>query len=1143
MSNSQVFNTHLVLAVAILMFSVSASAQFGASIEGTVQDNSGAVVAGAAVTVTNQGTGTSFTAQSSPTGVYRVSGLTPGMYTVAVQASSFAQQTLKDVQVEAEAPRGLNVQLSPEQATQSVTVTASGGGASLQTEDADVSGSISAQEVQQLPQFGNDPYELLRLSPGVFGVGAQQANGAGLNLPNTTGPGSSAISIFQTENQVPISANGQRLSSNDYLIDGVSVNSQTWGGAAVITPNDDAVQEMRVTSATYAADTGRNSGATVQVVTKTGTNNFHGDAFFLYQDPGLNAYDGWAGPVSLNGTTTKVEDKWREYGGSVGGPILKNHLFFFASYEGLHSFNTTYSTPTYIFTPEFNQLAGSVRPNSFVNTMLNAPNSFPRVAQQLTPSCAQFVTANWPCQIVNNELDIGSPSGSDRQYVPVFGSNPALQAGGGPDGIPDLEYARLAEPVTNIPNQYNARLDYVTGPHQISWTGLMSRGDQTTYTLSTAPAYDLHYSPLNGATTLAWVWNITPTWLNDLRGNATRWAYNELNKNTGVNWGLPYVYVQNMPGGVPNINISPASSTETPADFAENTFEVRDTATRILGRHAIKFGGEVRREQNNDNLAGGDRPAYAFAGPWNLFNDTPIYEGIYINPATGGLAQTQRYFRTGDYALFVQDDFKLTPNLTLNVGLRWEYFTPLTEKYGNLSNLVVGSDPTTGLLDAVAERVSQYTNPDWNNFAPRFGFAWSPSRFNNKTVLRGGVGMAYDRVYDGIITPSREDPPGASVNFGLCCGTAGPPADGFGTPFDSGLIVLGTSANSIYDYPVSPNLSTLMPLGPNNLPVPGAQLGGLEIYGAPRNFPNPYVWIYSLEVQQELPQKLIFTVGYQGSQTRKELRLLDQNFVYAKVNPGISNAYFATPDVNGNFNALNANLRRNYKNLQFAFNYRWSKSLDDLSYGGPGAVTNQTYPQNQNYEYGPSDYDTTNYANGSVVYRLPFFDHRSNLLGEALGGWTVSGIATYNSGLPWTPVSTQSCLEVASQCLSPYRPTAVLQPLVYSNSVHALETPGVNFPGGGPAYFNQTPGIPAVGRNSLRGPSFRSVDLSLAKMFRVNESANLELRADAFNIFNITNLSPFNFGDSNTVINNPVFGQGLTATAGRVLELEGRFRF
>lgn len=287
---------------------------------------------------------------------------------------------------------------------------------------------------------------------------------------------------------------------------------------------------------------------------------------------------------------------------------------------------------------------------------------------------------------------------------------------------------------------------------------------------------------------------------------------------------------------------------------------------------------------------------------------------------------------------------------------------------------------------------------------------------------------------------------------------------------------------------------------------------------------------------------MIFTVGYQGSETRKELRLLNQNYVYASVNPSVTAAFFATPDVNGNFNALNVNLRRNFANWQFAFNYRYSKSLDDLSYGGPGFVTNQTYPQNQDFEYGPSDYDTTHYANGSVVYRLPWFNHRSNLMGEALGGWTISGIFTYDSGLPWTPVSTQTCLQVASQCLSPYRPSAVLQPLVYSNSFHAL-TSGANFPGGGPAYFDQTPGIPAVGRNSLRGPGFHSIDLSIAKMFRVTETVNVEMRADAFNVFNITNLSPFNFGDPNTVINNPVFGQALTATAGRVLELEGRFRF
>jgi len=1125
--------------ILVLLISVpQALAQYGSSLQGTVTDQTGAAVAGAQVTATNQATGIAHVAQTSDTGFYSIPGLPPGNYSVTVEAASFKNTTTPNVVIAAENVRGLNVSLEPGPTEQSVTVTA--GAAELETESASVNGTISATEVQNLPQFGSDPYELVRLTPGVFGTGGRTANGGSLSLPNTTGPAGSNLSIFQTENQLPVVSNGQRLSSNSYWLDGVSINSQTWGGAAVVTPNQDSVQEMKISSSEYSADIGRNSGTTVQVITKNGTNDFHGGAEFLYQDPGLNAFSGWSGPVSLNGKPTKVENKWREYGGSLGGPILKNHLFFFASYQGLHSNSISYSDPGYIFTQQFNQTVTAARPGSFVNTILSVPNSFPRTYAVLTPTCAQFTAASWPCQVVGNGLDIGSPYQTDGTYVPMFSGSGSAFAGGGLDGVPDLEYVITQNPTISKPNQFNGRIDYNVGPHQFMWSGLLSKGNQITNPTTTAPAYDFHYYPENGASTLAWIWTISPTWLNDLRGNVTRWAYNQLSRNSGINWGIPYVYVQNLPGGVANINVTTTSTPNTPAVFAENTFEIRDTVNKIWGRHALKFGGEFTREQNNDDLAGGDRPAYAFAGPWNLANNTPIFEGVHIDPNTGGLAITQRYYRTSDEALFFQDDLKLRPNLTLNLGIRYEYFSPMSEAHGQLSNLIVGSDINTGLLDASAQHVSQNYRPDKNNFAPRLGFAWSPVRLNGKTVVRGGFGVAYDRVYEALFIPSREDPPGGDINFGLCCGTA---STEFGTPYDNNLIVLGTSSNSIYGYPVSPNLTTLMPLGPNNLPQAGAAFGSVEIYGAPQNFPNPYVFLYSLDVQQELPAKLVLDVGYQGSETRKEIRLLNQNFVYNQVNPAVSAAFFPTPDVTGNFNALILSLRRNVERWQFAFNYRWSKSMDELSFGGPGFVTNQTYPRNQKFEYGPSDFDTTNYANLAVTYETPMIKDRSSLWNEALGGWEISGIFTANTGLPWTPMTTQTCLQVASQCLSPYRPSAVLQPPVYSSSFSALTIPGKNFPGGGPAYYDLTPGIPAVGRNSFRGPGFHSIDMSLGKNFRITERVNFEARANAFNVFNITNLSPFNFGDSNTIINNPLFGQALTATAGRVMELEGRVRF
>jgi hypothetical protein len=315
--------------------------------------------------------------------------------------------------------------------------------------------------------------------------------------------------------------------------------------------------------------------------------------------------------------------------------------------------------------------------------------------------------------------------------------------------------------------------------------------------------------------------------------------------------------------------------------------------------------------------------------------------------------------------------------------------------------------------------------------------------------------------------------------------------------------------------------------------------------------PNPYTFVYSLEIEQQLPANFVLTMGYQGSETRKETRLLNQNYVFSTPNPVLAGGVFLVePDINGNFNALLVRLNRRFSHgFQLLTNYRWSKSNDELSYGGPGFVTNQTFPSNLKLEYGPSDFDVRHYVNAAAIWDLPFA-RGNNLLGTLLGGWQLSGIFTYNTGLPWTPVQSAYCLPQPGQCISPTRPTQVIATPVYSSSTSALSTPGVNFPGGGAAYFASPPGstVPAIGRNSFRGPGFRSVDMSIQKNFRLNtaglpEGAFIQLRMNAYNVFNILNLTPFNFGDSNTNYLDPTFGLAESATSGRVLELEARFQF
>lgn len=284
------------LGFALLSATVVSFSQFRAGVEGTVTDASGAAVPGAAVTLRNNQTGATRKTTTNSRGFYTFTFLPPGSYTATASKGGFKTTTLNNVGVAAQQTQGLNITLSLGTVSQRVTVSARTNPA-FQTQSASISGTITNQQIKALPQIGGDPYELIRLAPGVFGDGQRQGNGNAENLPNTTGPGGSNLDIFEVENQIPIVANGQRLSENNYKVDGVSVNSLTWGGAAVLTANQDSVQEMDVSSVSYDAQNGRNSGALIDVVTKSGTNQFHGDGNFLRQSPGLNAYNSWGGGV------------------------------------------------------------------------------------------------------------------------------------------------------------------------------------------------------------------------------------------------------------------------------------------------------------------------------------------------------------------------------------------------------------------------------------------------------------------------------------------------------------------------------------------------------------------------------------------------------------------------------------------------------------------------------------------------------------------------------------------------------------------------------------------------------------------------------------------------------------------------------
>jgi hypothetical protein len=1186
----------LFISTIIAFLPATAFAQYGASLEGTVTDKSGAVVVGATVTITDQATGVSHSTVSGEAGFYRITGLPPGSYRVDVQAASFKKSSRSDVQVGSEAASAANVILEGGSASETVTV--SGAPPALQTEDATVQGTLSSIAVENLPEIDRDPYELLRLAPGVFGDGARTGNGQSAGFPNgaggnggSAGPGGSNTAIFQVENQQPISANGQRVTSNDYLVDGVSVNSLQWGGAAVITPSIESVQEITVLSNDYDASDGRSSGAHIKTVTKAGTNVLHGSGVFLYHDPNFNAFNKFGGAAGSGFTTVRDDDAYRQFAGTAGGPIIRNKLFFFFNYEGLRASNTTFEN-NWVETPQLDALMLGDRPGTPVATILQQSGLAPRIKQLLTTDCTYWIAASQPCAVVTGGIDIGSPYASYGTYNPSFtGGNPAQFAGGGLDGSPDLEFAQIALPATTVGNQYNIRVDYNAGKNDSFSANTFLTFYNTLAADGAAqgrPSADFGTKDFSPSGFLSWIRTLSPSMLNAARFNFTRYAYNGITSNPQVNFAIPRIEVQGLPlPGGQRIRYGAAQGDDSPGILAQNTYAFSDVVSKLIGNKAFKFGFEYSHEQDNDALIGGARPDQVFQGMWNFANGTPIFEAIEVNPITGAAPVTRgQYYRSSIVGVFVQNDWKLRPNLTVNLGLRWEYYAPPTEADGHLTNFVPANDPTNGLLNGVEVNPSQQWSSSYNKFGPRLGFAWSPMKYDNKIVVRGGFGIAYDRFDDDIFDNTRNNPPFVA-NYNICCGTE---AGAFGSPFVHGQIAfsLGTSNNPL-SYPANPVLAT--GLGSNGLPifVPGGPYSPPSIYANPTSMPIPYTYLYSLQMQQTLPANWVFTMGYQGSAGHHLSRIKNLAYFYPVQNPSVTNIYSFTPDTNSSFNALTGQLEHRWKHgLSANVLYTWSKSIDQLSAEGPGYPTNQTYPIDDATERGPSDYDATHNFRAYAVWDLPIFRERRDMLGKLVGGWQLNGIYQFHSGFPWTPVASNECTVLgANGCFSPIRPLGYNGGAGDNHETSAFLPPTAgNFPAlaglsptnvANPYFTLQTtgnaPGFPGIGRNTFRGPRYQDVDLTVAKEFGlppmkfIGEAAKLQLRMTAYNAFNKLNLAPFTFGSTSTIISssncypftppavnpgcptsivpiaNPLFGTATSGLSGRVLELQARFSF
>lgn len=1162
----------------------SARAQYNASIQGTVTDPAGAVVPNATVTLTNTETNQVITHKTSGSGVYTFNQLPPSLYTIAVSAKGFTRKELDHVQVTPEQANAVNVELGVGSDAQTVTVSGDQARA-LETETATISGTITSNQIQHLPSFGRDVFQLAQLAPGTFGDGAQAAGGGTSSLPSSNIGGSGGSDgIFKTENAPQISGNGGQNQSNGISIDGISTVSAVWGGASVITPSEDSVKDVHIVSNGYDASNGRFSAAQVQVVTKNGTNQVHGSAFFKADRPGLNAYQRYNGPGSLAPGTPAVrgllknDNRFNQFGGTVGGPIVKNKIFAFFAYEGLRNSTQTTATNWYE-APAYLALA---QPNSIASQFLGYPGEAPSYSSIIPQTCGVLgLKEGVQClTLADGTLNLGSPRTAAQrgQLDPTYGGGSGTPGVG--NGLssttPTIAFLNTTDPTSVVEDQYNGRLDAnPTAKDLVTFTLYWVPATSTYYNGPVRAANLWHHDALNDAFALIWDHTFSATLLNEARANAAGWRWNEVLTNPQAPFGLPTATIDSLGamttsgqnGGTGNTISNSYFGPPGPSNFDQWTYSYEDTLTKVLGRSQLKIGGGVTRLYYLNNPTYSARPAYKFRNPWDFLNDAPYSETGSFSPITGTPTTNRQDIRSDIYSGFVQDDIKLRPNLTVNLGLRYTYFGPISSKENNLSVLQQGTG-ANALTGASLRVGGNLYSAQKGNFGPQVGFAWSPMAQDGKLVFRGGFGLNYNQEMIAIAGNGANNPP-LITSASFCCSTAQ-------ANLPSILYATAGDVHSLFGYPSNP--ATVATLNAANIPTSS---GTINVTGFPSGVPTNYVYHYSLDMQYEVAKNIVATVGYQSSLGRHLIHQYNENVTAAAQGLAL-NPQFQTVDFYGNdnhsaYNALLTSLKHQFsQQFQAEAQYTWSKSMDT----GSQAYYEDPYPYNNQLSYGRSDYNVSNAFKFFGLYQPIFFHGKKDGMAEKLiGGWSLSGILNIHSGFPWTPsyANTGGNIYYQGSGYATLRPGAYLGGAGHDTSNKAfISGPGYttgsagntnsNFSRGALAYFTVptfTPGPefgsgitlpqgPGIQRNSFNGPNYIDADMTITKAFGLpntrilGEASQIEVRADAFNIYNRLNLDDTSINtaiSTDGTTSNASFGQAQKALGARTIELQARFQF
>ena len=1176
------------LLVAVCFSFGTAFAQYRASIQGTVTDAQGAVVPGAALTLTNKETSKTTQASSNDAGIYNFNGLAPSHYSLTTEKAGFKKQTLDDFTVISEQANAVNVELTVGAATETMVV--NGDSTPLiDTETSNLSGTVKASEFQKLPSFGRDPFQLLQLAPGAFGDGAQAAGGGTSNLPGTTIGGTGGTDgVFKIENGGQISANGARTGENNYQIDGVATNSVTWG-ASVITPNEDSIKEIKIITDNYDAENGRYRGAQVEVISQNGTNQYHGSLFFKAHRPGLDAFTRYNG---YGGNNVRDANRFNDYGATVGGPIIHNRLFTFFSYETLTSKAQQGSGGGWYETPQYRALAASGTNAAKFLTFKGVAHNGGKQVDQLngkTLDCPFLgLIEGTNCHFIPGQgLDLGRPltaAVGTRDAAYTGNSNPGTGGNGDPanqaanlDGVADVAFiSGTLQPSANSHRQYNGRLDFNATKNDLvafsiyyvpnTSSSLNGNGDRL------MNSFNSTYT--NRAATALWDHTFNSSSVNELRVNAAGWINKDLANNPNAPWGLPQVGFNGTGSfGVTGYGIGSFNG------FDQWTYAAKDVLSKVHGAHTMKMGGEFTRLLSVDAPFWADRPGFQFNNIWDFLNDAPIQESAQFDPKTGVPSSLRKDLRNNLVGIFFQDNYKVKSNLTVTAGLRWDYFGPISEKKDKLGSVVLGSGSNIFSNLTVRAGGSQY-KAQKTNFGPQLGFAWSPKGigghdFGSRLVLRGGVGLSYNGVLQSNTLDVRFNPPFVQSSPTL----SGPQ-----------ILYIGGLSSKIHDpNGYAPNPAGKVTFGSDNLPLPGAPR--VDLTALPSTLPTTRDLHFTIGGEYDLGHQWVASVGYQGSTTRHLTQHYNLYNIYSPLNyafnPKVSGITFYNNNGGARFNALLLELKHAFsQSFQIDTQYRLSHSVDS----GSNAYAGPPYQWNLNSGFAASDYDTRHAFKVFGIWSPTIFRGSHSWAEKVAGGWTLSGILNAHTGFPWTPTYTNNLtggfdpvysFGQFSGGSSNDAGTGNLLPAAYLGGFKPNYRSNVPVPGGGGvAFFTQPtvvpgtlfdclfpspdpvkcpsgqqplgplPTAPGIKRNSFTGPGYFDVDATLSKSFGLpklpllGEDAKLEIRANFYNLFNKLNLSngcgwlgvQCNIQDSH-------FGQSGSALASRTIEMQARFSF